>query len=204
MISTKTAGSDPAPRPKRRTFSPEYKLRIVAEHDATPKNEKGAIARSEQLHHSHVKEWWAVRDAGALEKMVDKRTSLARPKNSDAEAEGEKLRRQAQRLEKELERNEAALEVMGKYFRDLGNDPRGHGLMHAVDPVAVDAFADVERALDVTAACRLTGRSLPQAAAPAGAEIQETASPALGPDGRRAGPAALPALGPEDLNRQGD
>ncbi|MFJ1547604.1 hypothetical protein [Streptomyces sp. NPDC088246] len=43
MTSTKPAGSDPAPRPKRRTFSPEYKLRIVAEYDAAPKNEKGAI-----------------------------------------------------------------------------------------------------------------------------------------------------------------
>jgi hypothetical protein len=45
MTSTKPAGSDPAPRPKRRTFSPEYRLRIVDEHDAAPKNEKGAILR---------------------------------------------------------------------------------------------------------------------------------------------------------------
>ena len=31
MTSTEPAGSDPAPRPKRRTFTSEYKLRIVAD-----------------------------------------------------------------------------------------------------------------------------------------------------------------------------
>ena len=36
---------DPAPRPKRRTFTAEYKLRIVAEYDAAPSGEKGAILR---------------------------------------------------------------------------------------------------------------------------------------------------------------
>ncbi|MBT2408889.1 transposase, partial [Streptomyces sp. ISL-87] len=102
MTSTKPAGSDPAPRPKRRSFSPEYKLRIVAEYDAAPKNEKGAVLRRERLYHSHVTEWRAARDAGALENLVDKRTSPARPKRSATEAENEKLRRQVERLEKEL------------------------------------------------------------------------------------------------------
>lgn len=55
----------PGPRPKRRTFSAEYKLRIAAEYDAAPKNEKGAILRRERLYHSHVKERRAARDAGA-------------------------------------------------------------------------------------------------------------------------------------------
>ncbi|WP_112467226.1 transposase [Streptomyces triticisoli] len=114
MTSSKSAGADPAPRPKRRTFSPEYKLRIVAEYDAAPQNEKGAVLRRERLYHSHVREWRAARDAGALEKLVDQRTSPARPKKSAAEAENEKLRRQVERLEKELARNKAALEVMGK------------------------------------------------------------------------------------------
>ncbi|MDJ0347684.1 hypothetical protein QMK19_41315 [Streptomyces sp. H10-C2] len=114
MTSTKPAGSDPAPRPKRRSFSPEYKLRIVAEYDAAPQNEKGAVLRRERLYHSHVTEWRAARDAGALEKLIDHRTSPARPKKSAAQAENEKLRRQVERLEKELARNKAALEVMGK------------------------------------------------------------------------------------------
>ncbi|MCL7365024.1 hypothetical protein [Streptomyces ardesiacus] len=56
----------------------------------------------------------AARDAGALEKLVDQCTSPARPKGSAAEAENEKLRRQVERLEKELARNRAALEVLGE------------------------------------------------------------------------------------------
>jgi hypothetical protein len=37
-------------RPKRRHFSAEYKLRIVAEYDAAPSGEKGAILRREGLY----------------------------------------------------------------------------------------------------------------------------------------------------------
>ncbi|WP_328467943.1 hypothetical protein [Streptomyces sp. NBC_00448] len=124
MTSTNPA-PDPAPRPKRRSFSPEYKLRIVAEYDAAPKNEKGAILRRERLYHSHVKEWRAARDAGALENLADRRTSPARPKKSDAETENDKLRRRVERLEKELAQNKAALEVMGKASALLDMISRG-------------------------------------------------------------------------------
>ncbi|MEU0477238.1 hypothetical protein [Streptomyces olivaceus] len=86
----------------------------MAGYDAAPKNEKGAVLRRERLNHSRVKEWRAARDAGALEKLVDQRTSPAKPKKPAAETENEKLRRQLERLEKELARNKATLEVMGK------------------------------------------------------------------------------------------
>jgi transposase len=112
MTSTNPSAADPAPRPKRRTFSPEYKLRIVGEYDAAPEGEKGAVLRRERLYHSHVTEWRAAR--GALENLVDHRTSPARSKKSAAEVENEKLRRQVERLERELARNKAALEVLGK------------------------------------------------------------------------------------------
>ncbi|MFD3941159.1 hypothetical protein ACFWSF_09310 [Streptomyces sp. NPDC058611] len=114
MTSKNTPGIDPAARPKRRSFSAEYKLRIVAEYDAAPKNEKGAVLRRERLYHSHVTEWRAARDAGALDYLVDRRTSPARPKKSSVEVENEKLRRQVERLERDLARNKAALEVLGK------------------------------------------------------------------------------------------
>jgi hypothetical protein len=54
MPSAEHVGSDPAPRPKRRTFTSEYKLRIVAEYDAAPRNGKGAVLRRERLYHSHT------------------------------------------------------------------------------------------------------------------------------------------------------
>jgi hypothetical protein len=67
MTGTNPSAADPAPRPKRRTFSPEYKPRIVAEYDAAPEGEKGAVLRRERLYHSHVTEWRAARDARALD-----------------------------------------------------------------------------------------------------------------------------------------
>jgi len=113
-MTSKNPSADPAARPKRRTFSPEYKLRMVAEYDAAPAGEKGAVLRRERLYHSHIIEWRQARDAGALEKLVDHRTSPARPRKSHAEAENEKLRRKVERLEKELAKRDAALEVLGK------------------------------------------------------------------------------------------
>ncbi|MFF3875967.1 transposase [Streptomyces sp. NPDC001978] len=114
MTSTTGPGADPAPKPKRRTFTAEYKLRIVAEYDAAPAGEKGAIARRERLYSSHVIEWRQARDAGALTALTDHRTTPARPKKSAAELDNERLRRENERLKKELARNKAAVEVLGK------------------------------------------------------------------------------------------
>ncbi|GHA26057.1 hypothetical protein GCM10010303_40800 [Streptomyces purpurascens] len=63
-----------------------------------------------------------------------------------------------ERLEREPARNKAALEGMGKLPRSW-RDLRERGLTHAAEPVTDDAFAGVEDALDITAACRLTGRA---------------------------------------------
>jgi transposase len=105
---------DPAPKPKRRTFPAEYKLRMVAEYDAAPTGEKGAILRRERLYHSHIIEWRAARDAGAMTTLTDQRSSPARPKKSTEQAELDKLRRENERLKKDLAKRDAALEVMGK------------------------------------------------------------------------------------------
>jgi transposase len=114
MASTTDPEQDPAPRPKRRTFPAEYKLRIVAEYDAAPNGEKGAILRRERLYHSHIIEWRAARDAGAMATLVDRRTSEARPKKAAEQAELERLRKKVSRLEAEAARKDAALELMGK------------------------------------------------------------------------------------------
>ncbi|WP_035795515.1 transposase [Kitasatospora mediocidica] len=114
MASTTHPEQDPAPRPKRRTFPAEYKLRIVAEYDAAPNGEKGAILRRERLCHSHIVDWRAARDAGAMATLVDKRTSRARPKKAAEQAELERLRKKVARLEKEGAQKDAALELLGK------------------------------------------------------------------------------------------
>ncbi|MDT0342703.1 transposase [Streptomyces litchfieldiae] len=114
MTSSKPSEQDPAPRPRRRRFTPEYKLRIVAEYDAAPAGEKGAILRRERLYSSHVIEWRQARDAGALARLTDHRTSPARPRKHPAEAENARLRRENERLRAEVDQKNAALEVLGK------------------------------------------------------------------------------------------
>ncbi|WP_328911663.1 MULTISPECIES: hypothetical protein [unclassified Streptomyces] len=113
MSSTNRPGAGPAPRPKRRAFSAEYKLRIVAEYDAAPAGEKGAVLRRERLYSSHVIEWRQARDGGALKGLVDRRTSSA-PRKHPAGAGAAKLRAGNERLRREVARKDAALEVLGK------------------------------------------------------------------------------------------
>jgi transposase len=108
------AAGDPAARPTRRTFSAQYKLRIVAEYDAAPTGEKGAILRRERLYHSHLIEWRRTRDAGAMGGLTDQRTSPARPKPGREAAELARLRAENQRLKKDLAKKDAALVVPGK------------------------------------------------------------------------------------------
>jgi transposase len=55
------------PLPKRRTFSAEYKLRILAEIDRCRKpGETGAVLRREGLYTSHLVEWRRQRALGEL------------------------------------------------------------------------------------------------------------------------------------------
>src|SRR2546426_10578072 len=92
MASTTNPEQNPAPRPKRRTFSAEYKLRIVAEYDAAPNGEKGAILRRERLYHSHIIEWRAARGAGGGAPLGGQRTPGARPEKGARQAEVGKVR----------------------------------------------------------------------------------------------------------------
>ncbi len=108
------SGDGPSPRPTRRSFAAEYKLAVVAEYEAAPNGEKGAILRREGLYSSHVIEWAKARDAGALHGLGDARKSQKRPKRSAAELELERLRARNQKLEAELATTTTALEIMGK------------------------------------------------------------------------------------------
>src|SRR5260370_8935841 len=49
---------------RRRTFTAQYKLDVVAEYDAAATGEKGAVLRREGLYSSHVIEWRRARDRG--------------------------------------------------------------------------------------------------------------------------------------------
>jgi len=104
---------DPAARPRRRTFTAEYKARILAEYDTIPagSTDRGALLRREGLYTSHIAEWRKARDTAGLDALAPK----ARPaKRSAEQVELEKLRRRTARLEAELARTRLALEITGK------------------------------------------------------------------------------------------
>jgi len=104
---------DPGARPRRRVFSAEYKLAILAEYVAAEADgSKGSILRREGLHSSHIVEWRRARDGGALEAM--RAATPGRAKRPAAEVELARLRRRNERLEAELARTRSALDVMGK------------------------------------------------------------------------------------------
>lgn len=102
-------------KPVRRTFTPEFKARILAEYDAaTSAAERGGILRRERLYGSHILDWRKARDAGAAAGLVDRRQSAQRVKKSAETGELARLRRQNARLETELAKTRTALEIMGK------------------------------------------------------------------------------------------
>ena len=103
---------DPAARPRRRSFTAEYKARIVDEYDALAagSTERGALLRREGLYTSHISEWRKAREAGGREALAPK----AKRRRSAEQVELEKLRRRNERLEAELKKTKLALEITGK------------------------------------------------------------------------------------------
>ena len=103
---------DPAARPRRRTFTAEYKSRILDEYDSLPLGStgRGALLRREGLYTSHLAEWRKARDAGARDGLAAK----PKPKRSTEQIEMDRLRRRNERLEAELARTKLALEITGK------------------------------------------------------------------------------------------
>jgi transposase-like protein len=103
---------DPAARPRRRSFTAEYKARILDEYDALPvgSTERGALLRREGLYSSHLAEWRKARDAGARDGLAPR----GKPRRSPEQVELERLRRRNERLETDLARTKLALEITGK------------------------------------------------------------------------------------------
>jgi transposase len=98
-------------KPRRRTFTAEYKLAIVEAYDACAGDgDKGALLRREGLYSSHIVEWRRARDAGGksgLGQAQRKKTSR------DARALA-KANAKIERLESDLAKHKLALGIAGK------------------------------------------------------------------------------------------
>jgi transposase len=125
---TTPAPTEVTPKAKRRTFTTEYKRRILREADACKRpGEMGALLRREGLYSSHVTEWRAARDRGEL--AGEARQRGPKPKQADArDARIAELERETSRLQLRLKRAEAILELQKKVAELLGMplpDPNG-------------------------------------------------------------------------------
>lgn len=100
-------------RPRRRTFSAAYKLRVLTAYEqATAPGERGALLRKEGLYHSHIKDWKAAQEAGTLNALTPKRTGPT-PKNT-TDKETERLTKENERLKAELATTKKSLQILGK------------------------------------------------------------------------------------------
>ncbi len=98
-------------KPRRRTYTAEYKLAIVEEYDACAGDgDKGALLRREGLYSSHIVEWRRARDAGS-------KSGLARTQRKAASRDARALAKanaKIERLESDLAKHKLALGIAGK------------------------------------------------------------------------------------------
>ena len=96
---------------KRRSFTAEYKARILAEADAcTRPGEVGELLRREGLYTSHLTYWRKQRKAGALKELGQSR---GRKPADRREQEIAALRRRAEHAETELAKAKRVIEIQG-------------------------------------------------------------------------------------------
>lgn len=99
---------------KRRTFTAEYKLRILAAADAAVGHGGiGALLRREGLYSSHLVTWRRERQAGIL-KGLTPRTRGPKPRRSPQDEEIRRLREANRRLTEDLRKAEIIIDVQKK------------------------------------------------------------------------------------------
>ena len=114
-------------RAERRTFTADYKRRILKEADEGPVGTTGALLRREGLYSSHLTTWREQRTRGELAGLA----ALKRgPKSDVVAAERVQLHNEIAQLKAELERARTIIEVQKKVAQLLGLLP-----MNSVAPV---------------------------------------------------------------------
>ena len=98
-------------RARRRSFTAQYKLEVLAAYDAAGPGEKGAILRREGLYSSHIVDWRRSRDSGALAGPARPR---GRPAADPRDARIARLQKEKAQLEQELAKARFVVDVQAK------------------------------------------------------------------------------------------
>jgi transposase len=98
-------------KPRRRSFTADYKLKMVAEYDACAGDgDKGALLRREGLYSSHIVEWRRARDNAAAAGLAGPQRAKANPDRAALA----KATKRIERLEADLAKHKLALDIAGK------------------------------------------------------------------------------------------
>src|ERR1700684_3867555 len=121
-------GGRAAPRPnpevlaraKRRTYTGEFKQKVLAEADAASgSGEIGAVLRKHGLYSSHLTKWRQERRSGILEGLSPQKRG-PKAKSSPLTAENQKLRRENEQLTNRLRKAEMVIDLQKKVAMLLG------------------------------------------------------------------------------------
>ncbi len=106
---------------RRRSFTGEYKQRILAELDsaAGQPGAIGALLRREGLYSSHLATWRRERQAGILKGLTPHKRG-PKSKRNPLDEDNQKLRRENQRLTEELRKAAIVIDVQKKVGALLG------------------------------------------------------------------------------------
>lgn len=111
--------ADPAveAKPKRRLFTAEYKLRILAEADqCNQRGQTGALLRREGLYSSHLSDWRKQRQRGQLQALRPQKRGRKPDETAAAMAA---LRRENERLQAQLSQANLIISAQKKLSQAL-------------------------------------------------------------------------------------
>ena len=115
------ASPELAARPRRRTFTAQDKLRILAETDrAAETGGIGAVLRREGIYSSTLTDWRRLRDAGTLGALTPAKRGPTAARANPLAAEVALLQRDVAQLTRSLARAEAIIAVQKKLADLLG------------------------------------------------------------------------------------